>query len=234
MVGGLVVFDLDNTVVHSKIDFAGIRREIIDLLREHRITSEPDDALVRLSIGQIIALGDAHDVREGTGLGAQAWQIVLRYEQAGMHEATIEDGAGESLATLRANGFSLAVLTNNARPATLEALDKFGLRSAFDLVLTRDEVAMKPDPAGVERARASFDGAIERTAVVGDSWLDATAAQLAGVPFIAFRPRPGALEERGVPVWAVVDRLGAIPPILAGDWPLPARPPALLDEERAS
>jgi phosphoglycolate phosphatase len=228
---GLIIFDFDNTLVHSRIDFAGIRREIIELLRTHGVTDESDEGLMRLSIGQIIALGEAHDGRAGTGLGPEAWRIVLEYERAGMREASVEACAAESLAALRGDGFRLAVLTNNARLATLEALEQFGLRSAFELVLTRDEVAMKPDPEGIERARAHFDGAIGRTAVVGDSWLDGTAAQLARAPFIAFRPRPGVMEERGVPVWSVVERLDEIPTLLAGPWPDPDSLPTVPDAE---
>ncbi len=216
---GLVVFDLDNTVVHSRIDFAGIRRDLAQLLRANAVTDEPDEALARLSIGQIIALGEAHDARAGTALGPEAWRIVLEYERVGMQLATVEERAAESLEALREQGFRLAVLTNNARPATLDALDKFDLRTAFDLILTRDEVPMKPDPAGLERARAAFSRVIGRTVMVGDSWLDGTAAQVAGVPFVAFRPRPRVLEDRGVPVWRVVDRLDEIPPLLAGPWP---------------
>lgn len=216
---GLVIFDLDNTVVHSRIDFAAIRRDLIALLRLHRAADESDDVLARRSIGQIITVAEAHDARAGTALRAEAWRVVLEYELAGMREATIEDGAAGALAALRDAGFALAVLTNNARPATLEALDTFGLRSAFDLVLTRDEVAMKPDPEGVERARLELTGSLGRTAVVGDSWLDGMAARAAGAPFIAFRPKPDVLDERGIPVWAVVERLAEVAPILSGDWP---------------
>jgi phosphoglycolate phosphatase len=212
---GLVVFDFDNTLVHSRIDFQGIRGELIELLRRHGRPDVDEAALRRLTIGQIIEAGEAHD----PAYGPVAWQIVLEYERAGMLAATIEPGAGESLQALRAAGFRLAVLTNNAAPATLAALDKFGLRAAFDLVLTRDEVPMKPDPTGVVRARAELapDGA--RTVVVGDSWLDGAAAQGAGVPFVAFQPRPGVLKERGVPVWAIVERLDQLPALLAGPWP---------------
>ena len=136
-----------------------------------------------------------------------------------MLAATIEPGAGESLGALRAAGFRLAVLTNNAGPATLAALDTFALRDAFDLILTRDEVPMKPDPTGVLRAWAELAGPGERTVVVGDSWLDGAAARQAGVPFVAFQPRPGVMEERGVPVWTVVERLDQLPALLAGPWP---------------
>ena len=212
---GLVVFDFDNTLVHSKIDFQGIRTELIALLRRSGRSDVDEEALRRLSIGQIIETGEAHD----PAYGPDAWQIVLEYERAGMLAATIEPGAGESLAALRSAGFRLAVLTNNAAPATRAALDKFALRAAFDLVLTRDEVPMKPDPTGILRARAELAGDGARAVVVGDSWLDGDAARRAGVPFVAFQPRPGVLEERGVPVWAVVEGLDQLPALLAGPWP---------------
>ena len=44
---GLIVFDFDNTLVHSRIDFAGIRREILDLLRRVGHPEAVDDRLMR-------------------------------------------------------------------------------------------------------------------------------------------------------------------------------------------
>ena len=216
---GLIVFDFDNTLVHSRIDFAAIRRELLDLLRQ---TGHPDvvenglaERLTRLSIGEIIGVGTAHD----PAVHAEGWRIVLEYETAGMIAATVEPDARATLHELRKHGFTLVVMTNNARSATLAALDLFDLRAVFDLVLTRDEVAMKPDPAGILKAMTTFEGRAERTVMVGDSWLDGTAAQRAGVPFIGFRPRPGILDERGVPYWAIVNTLGELARILAGAWP---------------
>ncbi len=213
--GGLVVFDFDNTLVHSRIDFAGIRADLLDLRSNLGLPDADQDALRRLSIGQIIEVGEAQDA----GYGVEAWRIVLDYESAGMLAATIEPGAGESLAALRAIGCRLAVLTNNARPATLAALEKFLLRAMFDLVLTRDEVPMKPDPTGILRARAELAPDGGRAVMVGDSWLDGAAALRAGVPFVAFQPKAGILAERGVPCWAIVQRLDELPGLLTGPWP---------------
>src|SRR6266540_77274 len=122
--------------------------------------------------------------------------------------ATIEEGAGDVLARLRERGHPLTVLTNNARPATLEALEQFELRQFFDLVVTRDDVAaLKPAPDGVTRAIEAFAGRISRTLVIGDSWIDGMAAGRAGARFLAFQPRQGDLESRGVRPVAVVQRL---------------------------
>lgn len=216
---GLIVFDLDNTLVHSKIDFIGIRRELLDMLTR---SGHPDasadglaDRLTRLSIGEIIDVGSLHE----STFHDEAWRIVLEYETAGMVAATVEPDAASTLYGLRDLGFTLAVMTNNARPATLAALDLFGLRLAFDLVLTRDEVPMKPDPAGIAKAMTTFDAPAERTVMVGDSWLDGRAAASASVPFIGFRPRPGILDERGVAYWTIVEQLGELVPLLTGPWP---------------
>lgn len=212
---GLIVFDFDNTIVHSRIDFVGIRRELLALLRKAGHPDAADDRLARLSIGQIIEAGGRHD----PSTEPVAWEIVLRHETAGMVAATIEPDAVATLGSLRDANFRLAVLTNNARPATLAALDLFGLTPAFDLILTRDEVAMKPDPAGILQARTALGRPGDRTLMVGDSWMDGTAALAAGVPFVGFRPRAGILDERGVPYWAVVDELQALLPLVSGPWP---------------
>jgi phosphoglycolate phosphatase len=212
---GLIVFDFDNTLVHSKIDFAGIRRELLELLLRVGHPEAADDGLMRLSIGQIIESGIAHDA----SVHDDAWRIVLEYETAGMIAATIEPGAAATLHSLRDLGFKLAVLTNNARPATLAALELFEMSGAFDLVLTRDEAAMKPDPDGILIAMRELGIGAERTVMVGDSWMDGAAAARAGVQYIGFQPRPGLLEERGVASWAVVQQLTELMPLLTGPWP---------------
>ena len=223
---GLIVFDFDNTLVHSKIDFVGIRRELFEMLRRN---GHPDAAgeelaerLTRLSIGEIIDAGTAHDA----GFYDDAWRMVLEYETAGMVAASVEQDAHVTLHGLRDLGFQLAVMTNNARAATLAALELFDLRSAFDLVLTRDEVPMKPDPAGIVKAMTTFDATAARTVMIGDSWLDGVAAGRASVPFIGFRPRAGILDERGVAYWAIVEQLGELLPLVGGPWPSESRRPS--------
>jgi phosphoglycolate phosphatase-like HAD superfamily hydrolase len=62
----------------------------------------------------------------------------------------------------------------------------------------------------------------EQTVMIGDSWLDGTAAGRAGVPFIGFRPRPGILDERGVAYWAIVESLSDLMPLLSRAWPTAA------------
>lgn len=208
-----LVFDLDNTLVHSQIDFAAIRRDLGRLLLEAGAVREPvlTEGPKRRSIGQIIELGKQHDAEHGSRLAPRMWEIVQDYERAGMRLATVEPDAGPTLVELRRRGHPLGVLTNNARTSALEALRKFGLLPSFDAVLGREDVpAMKPSPSGLHVARERFGPRAARLLMVGDSYLDGLAARQAGCPFVAFRPRPGDLEEHGIRALALISDLAEL------------------------
>lgn len=208
----LVVFDLDNTLVHSQIDFPAMRAAVTALLREHGATDKTAQELRRLSVGEIIAEGAAHDARHGSEIERTAWQKVLEFEREGMLKATVEEDAAQTLEVLHDLDFRLAILTNNARAATLAALEKFALQSYFDLILTRDEVTMKPAPDGLLTARRKLEA--KRVFHVGDAWLDGAAANRAEIPFIAFRPQPDAFTHHEVAVWKCVQHLRELPELL--------------------
>ena len=88
------------------------------------------------------------------------------------------------------------------------------------VAVTRDEVPMKPDPAGILHAMSTFEAPAARTVMIGDSWMDGVAAGRASVPFIGFRPHPGSLDERGVAYWATIEQLAELVPLLATPWPV--------------
>lgn len=207
LISNLIIFDLDNTLVHSQIDFAGMRSAIGDLLRKHDVTHENKDQLRRFSVGQMIAMAAEKDA----AIAEIAWGIVLEFEREGMAKATVEADAAATLKVLSEREFKLAILTNNARAATRDALKKFDLLHYFDAVLSRDEVPMKPDPGGILHAKSTFNA--KHVFHVGDAWLDGAAAYRARVPFIAFRPLPEAFEGREVQVWKTVESLSELPEI---------------------
>src|SRR5205807_1644768 len=180
----IVVFDLDNTLVHSRIDFPGIRQTIIRRMIEVGALGEaPDDPRVR-AIPEWLDLAEAFD----PSLAAELWTDVDRFEREGMLHGTVESDARATLDQLSAAGLRLAVLTNNSLSSAEAALDRFDLRAPFHLVLARDVVpALKPSGAGVAKAHHALGGG--PTVVVGDAYIDGLAAQRAGVGarFIAFR-----------------------------------------------
>jgi phosphoglycolate phosphatase len=208
----IVVFDLDNTLVHSRIDFLGIRRAIIERLVQARILTEaPADPRSR-AIPEWLELAAEHDAV----LASELWIVVDQFERDGMIHGTVEDDARSTLDRLKAAGLRLAVLTNNSVGSATAALERFDLRPPLELVLARELVeALKPNGVGVAQAHAALGGG--PTYMVGDSWIDGAAAQRAavGARFIAFRPNVLDLEARGVEVWARIESLSELPALLA-------------------
>ena len=207
----IVVFDLDNTLVHSRIDFMGIRQAVIRRLLEVGALDEPPlDPRVR-AIPEWLDFAAAYD-RE---LAAELWVLVDQFERDGMVHGTVESDARETLDRLASAGLRLAVLTNNSLGSAEAALERFDLRAPLELVLAREVVpALKPDGSGVVQAHAALGGG--PMFVVGDSYIDGLATQRAavGARFIAFRPNLVDLKARGVEPWATAAALAEVPGLL--------------------
>jgi phosphoglycolate phosphatase-like HAD superfamily hydrolase len=203
----LCVFDLDHTLVRSPLDLKVVRVEIRGLAAREGVPL-PEEALT-WTIAQTITAIAAHD----PALGAACWALVLSHETAALEGAACEPGAREAVEALAAAEIPLAVWTNNARRVTEVALERCGLRPFFATVVTRDEAALKPDPAGLALLRAAHP---ERAVwVVGDSWVDGLAAQAGGAAFIAYGTDPEELRRRAVRPRAVINDLRALPAWLA-------------------
>src|SRR5690349_17982220 len=73
----LLVFDLDNTLVHSRIDFRAIRETIIAMLRQSGATDLTDEGLFRHAIPELIGFAERHDRAHGGAMAPEMWRIVL-------------------------------------------------------------------------------------------------------------------------------------------------------------
>ncbi|OFX29491.1 MAG: hypothetical protein A2Z07_02655 [Armatimonadetes bacterium RBG_16_67_12] len=199
----LLIFDFDNTLIDSRINFSELRTALIDALAAAAPLPAPPDDLRRLPLHALADLGAA----VSSDLGRKMWDAIEAYEAEGLKDAVAMPHAQVALAALSARGFRLALLTNNAGEATAVILDRLGLAPYLDATVTRDDVPrMKPDPAGV-RLIIERLGPTRAAYLVGDSWLDGRAAETAGIRFVGFGPRREDVEARGVVPWAWVTDL---------------------------
>lgn len=199
----LIIFDFDNTLIDSRINFMALRTALIDQLAAAGPLPAPREALMRSPIPH---LADQAATRS-PDLRRAMWATIEAYEAEGLENAPAMPHANTVLASLAARGYRLALLTNNARAATIRILDQHGLAALIGLTVTRDDVpALKPDPSGV---RFILDrlGPIPAAYLVGDSWIDGQAAQQGGIRFVGFGPRRAEVEARGVTPWAWVTDL---------------------------
>src|SRR5215211_479337 len=111
-----IVFDLDGTLVDSRLDFDAMRREM-DL---------PPDMPILEGLARLNA---EHAGRCRT--------ILQRHEFEGAQRAALLPGVSELLAAIEARGIRRAIATRNSRSITAATLAKVGVE--FELVFTRDE-----------------------------------------------------------------------------------------------
>ena len=154
------LFDMDGTLIDSKIGWLELREEI-DL---------PWDG--RPLLAQLAELGE--DER------AKGLEVLHRWESRGAAISELIDGAEDILNLLRAHGVACALVTNNSRANADVALERHGL--AFDAVLTRDDGEVKPAPDLVLEALRRLGAEPKQAVFLGDAHLDLLAAQAAGIP----------------------------------------------------
>lgn len=198
-----LIFDLDNTLIHTPIDFLAVRHQLIGLLGQSGADAASRAELMRLSLAELVEIGQ----RISPELAARMWEVIAQAERQGLAQATIVEHAPGVLSALRERGYRLALLTNNARTGVAEHLGPLGLAQHFEITVTRDDVrGLKPLPDGIHLILSRFTG-VQRAYMVGDAWIDGRAAMAAGVRFIGFGEKQEAVLDRGISPWAWITDL---------------------------
>jgi len=192
-----IIFDMDNTLLSSSINFATMKEAVFSYLTEKKILSESMD-IDKLTTGMLI------DRAMETGSMSvdnitEVWKIVESIEVVGMQGAKLEQGVLPLLEQL-VGKYTLVVITNNAMKAAQTALTENHILHYFDLVIGRESMsAMKPSPASFHAVLEQFDHiASEQWLSIGDSWIDGKASGDAGIAFIAYRADSSKLKAMGV------------------------------------
>jgi|SRR6185436_822580 len=188
-----VVFDLDGTLVDSRLDLAtavNATRERLALppLPVETIAAmvgEGARTLLRRALPERVA-GEAFEV-------ALALFLDVYFERC--LDATVAyPGIPELLAAL-APRLPLAVLTNKPERHSRRILDGLGIAAHVGLLVGGDTLPMrKPDPAGLLHIAARWAASPQRLLLVGDSDVDVATARSAGTPLALVAWGFGALD----------------------------------------
>jgi len=151
-----VIFDLDGTLTKPYLDFDAIRREI-------GISSGP--------ILEAIANLDAAGRRD-------AEVILLRHEWEAAKNASLYEGAVETVAACRTKGYGVAILTRNARAIVDYILAEHGF--VVDAIRTREDGAIKPSAEPVLSICRELQADPTHSWMVGDYLFDMLSGKAAG------------------------------------------------------
>jgi phosphoglycolate phosphatase len=177
----LLIFDLDGTLVDSKLDLA----HAVNATRRHLGMSELEQERVYSYVGN----GAAVLIRRALGDQApeaqvqEALEFFLEYYRDHKLDYTVlYPGVRESIDRLLAAGKRMAVLTNKPVNISRAIVDGLGVGGHFFRVYGGNSFDFKkPHPIGVEALVAESGIGRERTSIVGDSSVDVQTARNAGV-----------------------------------------------------
>jgi len=185
-----VIFDLDDTLILSTIDFGKFKGEVIDKIEawgEKRSNYPPSETIV-------VILSRFESACRERGLSEQVIRqrlseldrIMDRVELEWVEETKAIEGAFDLLTKLRAMGIKVGVLTRSCDEYARTALSVTGMRDLVDEIECRNsDTKAKPDPESYLKLSKALGLRPEETLFVGDHPIDAQCARNAGVLFVA-------------------------------------------------
>lgn len=151
-------FDLDGTLVSSKLDFMSMRDEI-------GVPAGTDF----IQLINHSAPKEAQRIRE----------IIVKHEAEDARHAEALDGAKALLEYCRQQRWPIVIITRNTRENALKKLQAANLQ--FDTLITRDDAPAKPDPSIVLQLLDEYDLNPEQVMYLGDYLYDIETARNAGL-----------------------------------------------------
>ncbi|WP_163920280.1 HAD family hydrolase [Photobacterium sp. Alg240-V54] len=159
MING-VIFDLDNTLVSSALDF--------DWLRQQLGCSADTDLLQYI------------DEIPNISLREQLQQTVIDYELADARQSTIMPQCQQLLSYLNQKNIPTAVVTRNCAQAAMLKINHHKLQ--FKHIVSREDFAPKPAPDALVYIAEQWQLAPQNILYVGDYIYDLQAAYHANMP----------------------------------------------------
>ncbi|NMB98356.1 MAG: HAD family hydrolase [Clostridiaceae bacterium] len=198
-----IIFDMDNTLLHSKIDFAAMKKDTCEFIIKLGILPE-DPELLNMTTAKLIekAVETGNMTQE---LIKAAWDIPTKYEVLGMKNAPLEPGVKQLIKELYGK-YLLTVVTNNSVEAANRAFKDNDIYQYFDLIVGREMVkSLKPSPDGFKYVLDKFKTiSPDEWLSVGDAWLDGKASMEAGIKFIAYNADIKRMNNMGVYPYAEI------------------------------
>jgi HAD superfamily hydrolase (TIGR01549 family) len=185
-----VIFDLDDTLVESTVDFAKFKRLVIQRIGTYGDDSSrysPNETIVKIIARFEDRMRDrgVEENRIRTML-AELDRIMDGVELERVSETAAIDGAVELLGYLRKKGIRIGILTRGCEEYALTALSITGMRTLVDEVECRNSnTKAKPDPDSYLNLVRELGVPKDETIFVGDHPIDAQCAANAEVAFIA-------------------------------------------------
>jgi len=189
----LIVFDLDGTIIDSRLDLA---ESVNEMLAAYGAEPLPVETVTSM-VGEGARVLVARAIR-ATGRTVDAQQALGRfreiYDRRLINHTRLYDGIDAVIREV-AKRAVVSVLTNKPDAPTRRLLDHFGLTPSLTAIIGGDSgFPRKPDPAALRHLIDQAPSTPERTMMVGDSVVDVETAMRASVAICVARYGFGGAE----------------------------------------
>ena len=175
-----LVFDFDGTLASLEIDFQVMRQKVLGLAAEYYgDVSEFEQALVLESMETIRSRLAEQAPDQALEFISRARACIEEMELAAARKGGLFSFTRPVLAELKAQGFSVAIITRNFGGAVFEVFPD--LADFCEVFLPRESVErVKPDPVHILAAMAALGASPRATLMVGDHPIDIETGRRAG------------------------------------------------------
>jgi len=177
----LIVFDLDGTLIDSKLDLA----HAVNATRSEMGRSVLPHELIYSYVGNgapvLIKRAMGPEATEEEVRAALEFFLDYYRDHAVVH-TVLYPGVREAVESLYAGGVAMAVLTNKPVRISRTIMDHFGLGAKMRAIYGGNSFEhKKPHRIGIDTLRAETGAGSDETWMVGDSYVDVQTARNAGV-----------------------------------------------------
>ncbi|MBX7148633.1 HAD family hydrolase [bacterium] len=175
----LLIFDLDGTLLDSKMDIANSTNYVRNQLGKESLSPDLIQQYVGAGVNEL--LEQAFSTQDPEIISKAAKMFRTHYLEHCMDESMWYPGVVEALEKLKTTHI-LTVCTNKPKPYADKVLKVLNGGNYFKAVVAgRDGFENKPDPAGTLSLLKRFNVKPQDTLFVGDSMVDLETAQKAGI-----------------------------------------------------
>ena len=180
----LLIFDLDGTLVDSKLDLANAVNATRQYMGMGPLTNETVYSYVGNGAPVLLRRAMGPEMPQDEVDRALGYFLAY-YGDHKLDNTVLYPGVREALDVFRDRGLRMAVLTNKPVKASRGIVDGLGVHDHFFRVYGGNSFERKkPDPMGVERLIEEAGADAARTIMIGDSGVDIRTARNAGIPVV--------------------------------------------------
>lgn len=185
-----VIFDLDNTLVDSHIDYTDMKSAVLAELAS--LGADPSCLNETWTIARNVRSGKRSLAMRSVGMSDEEVDVRINAvltasEMRTVDGASLLPGVGGAISELKEMGMPLAVLTRGSRAYATRVMGTTGLDGSIGPIVCRDDHPLeeaKPHPLAMRRAAEAVGVMAMDCLYAGDHLMDLECARAAGSLFV--------------------------------------------------